>query len=216
MTVDGDLVNRCEIFDAADLDAALARFDELRPPTPQLENAASRVGECYLAHFAAGDWDGMAEILADDFSSEDRRRVVGAGVRHGRDAEIVDMRAIADLGLANVTSTAIATRGGRLVLSRVRFSDRDHAPESVLTEVLIILEINADERIVATVTFDLDEFDAAFEELDARYLAGEAAAHAQTWSAVTGVYAAINRHEQPDETGFGRIRSSAARTDRDG
>ena len=30
--------------------------------------------------------------------------------------------------------------------------------------------------------FDLDDFDAAFEELDARYLAGEAAAHAQTWS----------------------------------
>ncbi len=94
------------------------------------------------------------------------------------------MRAIADLGLANVTSTAIATRGGRLVLSRVRFSDRDHGPDTVLTEVLIILEINADERIVATVTFDLDEFDAAFEELDARYLAGEAAAHPQTWSAV--------------------------------
>ena len=43
----------------------------------------------------------MAEILADDFSSDDRRRVVGAGVRHGRDAEIEDMRAIADLGIAN-------------------------------------------------------------------------------------------------------------------
>ncbi len=158
------------------------------------------MGERYLAHFAAGDWDGMAEILADDFSSEDRRRVVGAGVRHGRDAEIVDMRAIADLGLTNVTSTAIATRGERLVLSRVRFTDRDHGPETVLTEVLIILEIDADERIVATVTFDLDEFDAAFEELDARYLAGEAADRAHTWSAVTAVYAAINRHEQPAQT----------------
>ena len=40
----------------------------------------------------------MAEILADDFSSDDRRRVVNAGVRHGRDAEIANMRAIADLG----------------------------------------------------------------------------------------------------------------------
>ena len=29
VTVDGDLVNRCELFDEADLDAALARFDEL-------------------------------------------------------------------------------------------------------------------------------------------------------------------------------------------
>ena len=30
VTVEGDLINRCEIFDEADLDAALARFDELR------------------------------------------------------------------------------------------------------------------------------------------------------------------------------------------
>ena len=43
LTVDGDLISRCEIFDEADLDAALARFDELSRPTPRLENAASRV-----------------------------------------------------------------------------------------------------------------------------------------------------------------------------
>lgn len=33
-TVEGDLINRCEIFDAADLDAALTRFDELDRPAP--------------------------------------------------------------------------------------------------------------------------------------------------------------------------------------
>jgi hypothetical protein len=32
LTVDGDLINRCEIFDEADIDAALARFDELSRP----------------------------------------------------------------------------------------------------------------------------------------------------------------------------------------
>ena len=31
------------------------------------------------------------------------------------------------------------------------------------------------ERLAATVTFDIDDIYAAFEELDARYLAGEAA-----------------------------------------
>ena len=35
-TVEGDLLSRCEMFDEADLDAALARFDELSPPTPPL------------------------------------------------------------------------------------------------------------------------------------------------------------------------------------
>ena len=42
LTVEGDRVNRCEIFDETDLDAALARFDELQPQAPRLENAASR------------------------------------------------------------------------------------------------------------------------------------------------------------------------------
>ena len=52
------------------------------------------------------------------------------------------------------------------------------------TEALQIVEIDADERIVAVVVFDLDDIDAAFAELDARYLAGEAAAHAHTWSVI--------------------------------
>ena len=42
LTVEGDLINRGEIFDEADIDAALARFDELDRPAPHLENAATR------------------------------------------------------------------------------------------------------------------------------------------------------------------------------
>jgi hypothetical protein len=33
MTVEGDLVSRAELFDEADLDTALARFDEISGPT---------------------------------------------------------------------------------------------------------------------------------------------------------------------------------------
>ncbi len=47
--------------------------------------------------------------------------------------------------------------------------------------------------------FDPDDIDAAFEELDARYLAGEAAAYAYTWSAITQAQAAWNRHEIPEQ-----------------
>ena len=199
MTVEGDLISRFEMFDDADIDAALTRFDELHAP-PRLQNAASQVGERFRAHFTSGDWDAIAKTLADDFSSDDRRRVVGAGVRHGRDAQLADMRAIADLWIANTTPTVIATRGARLVLIRVGFSDRDHAPEAFLTEVLCILEINADERIEAAVSFQVDDIDAAFEELDARYLAGEAARYSDMWSVVTEGYAAHNRHEIPPAT----------------
>ena len=104
------------MFDEADLDAALARFDELQPQAPRLENAASQVEQRYLTYFAARDWDAYAEILSDDICMDDRRRVVNAGVRRGRDAEIASMRAIADIGVTQFTSTVIAIRGERLAL----------------------------------------------------------------------------------------------------
>ena len=52
----------------------------------------------------------------------------------------------------------------------------------------------------AHVAFDLEDFDAAIAELDARYLAGEGAAYAQTWSALAIAFAAVNRHELPELT----------------
>jgi DNA-binding SARP family transcriptional activator len=197
LTVDGDMVNRCEAFNEADLDAALAKFEALSRPALRLENPASQVTERFQAHFAARDWAAMGEILADGFSSDDRRRVVGAGVRDGRHAEIADMKATADLGITNLTSTVIATRGTRVALMRGRLTHRDQGPEAYLSEALGIVEVNAYERIVAFVTFDFDDIDAAFAELEARYLAGEAVAHAQTWSLVVAAYAAFDRHELP-------------------
>ncbi len=52
-----------------------------------------------------------------------------------------------------------------------------------------------DDRIVGCVMFDLDDIEAAIAELEARYLAGEAAAHAHTWSVITRAFAALNRRE---------------------
>ena len=66
--------------------------------------------------------------------------------------------------------------------------------------MLSIVEIDADDRIAAVIVFDPDDIDAAFAELDARYLAGEAAAHAHTWSVIAQGYAAFNRHELPATT----------------
>ncbi|MDQ1548298.1 MAG: hypothetical protein QOH69_3202, partial [Actinomycetota bacterium] len=199
-TVDDDLISRSEVFDEADLDAALARFDELHAQARRLENTASRVTERVLAYAAARDWEAMARMLAADYSSDDRRRVVNAGIRHGRDAEIENFRAAADIGFTDATSSVIATRGERLVLSRLRGSQRDQRPETFGIDMLGVIESNADERIAATVVFDPDDIDAAFEELDARYVAGEAAAHSQVWSATAQGYAALNRKEVPSTT----------------
>jgi hypothetical protein len=194
-TVESDLINRCEVFDDSDLDAALARFEELQPQTPRLTNAASQVVERFLAHFAARDWDAITEVLADGYYADDRRRAVGAGLRRGRESNIAEMRTTADLGVEVITSQHIATRGERLLLSRVRWSASDEVAGGFHTEALGIVELDADERIGAIITIDHDDIDAAFEELDARYLAGEAAAHARTWSAITSGYATLNRHQ---------------------
>jgi hypothetical protein len=78
-------------FDLEDLDAALAeldsvhaRFEEERPQAPQPGNAAGRVNERLLACVATRDWDAMAEIMADDVCSDDRRRMVNAGLGSGQ------------------------------------------------------------------------------------------------------------------------------------
>jgi hypothetical protein len=198
LTREGDAGKRCEIFDEGDVDAALARFDELCSAATQLENAASRVYGRLQTYFAARDWDVMAAMLADQTLMDDRRRVVNAGVRRGRDATMAGMRAIAEVGATNITSVAIATRGTRLALCRTRAGRS--GPEAFDVEALQIVDIDADERLTALVSFGLDDLDAACEELDARYLTGEAASHAHTWSLIAGAYAVANTHELPELT----------------
>ncbi len=98
--VEGNLINRCEMFDEMDLDTALARFEELHPQARRLENAASQVYERFQARFAARNWSAIAEMLVADLYSDDRRSVVGGGNRHGRDALIEDLRAVADVEMS--------------------------------------------------------------------------------------------------------------------
>src|ERR1700758_3176870 len=95
--------------------------------------------------------------------------------------------------------TVIPPRGVRLELCRTSISGQDR-PDAFRIEFFSVVEINADERIVARVAFDLDDSDAAIAELDARYLAGEAAAHAHTWSVIAGICAGFNRREPPATT----------------
>ena len=195
LTIEGDLVNRCEVFDDADLAAALARLDQLSRPALRLENTATRVFERLYSHVAAGEWQAVTHITAEDVSVDDRRRVVNAGILHGRDANIKDAQATVGVGFTMTMLGVLATRGERLALTGIRVSGPD--PEVIQNDALQIMEIDAEERVAGVVIFDLEDFDAAIAELDARYLVGEAAAHSQTWSAIAEVYAALNRGEMP-------------------
>jgi hypothetical protein len=201
VTFEGGLVSRGELFDEGDIETALARFDELQPQQPRLGNAASQVHERFWTYFAARDWAALASVVCDNICSDDRRRVVNSGVRNGRDTHIADMQAIAEVvDPKNLTSTVIATRGARLALCHIRSSNRAVGPDEISAEVLSVVEIDAENRIAAHVGFDPVDIEAAFEELDARYLSGEAAPYAHTWSVITRSYSTSNRHELPEIT----------------
>ncbi|WP_081282506.1 BTAD domain-containing putative transcriptional regulator [Mycobacterium asiaticum] len=205
--VDGEMVNRFELFDEADLDAALTRFDELHSRTVRLDNAASGLAERFRTCFMTRDWVAMTDLLAEDIRTDDRRHVVGAEGDRGRDVVMRHLmsgytdpgngRASADVGVTNMATTLIATRGNHLALSRSRMSGRDQAPAAFRTDLLHIVESNDDDRITALAIFDPDDMDAAFAELDARYLAGEAATHAHTWSLIARECTDFNRRESP-------------------
>ncbi|WP_231987561.1 BTAD domain-containing putative transcriptional regulator [Mycobacterium sp. 852002-51152_SCH6134967] len=214
---DGGLLSRVELFDETDADAALAKFEELNRPAPQLENSATRMYDRLLEHHAAHDYDASAKMLAERYWVDDRRRVVNAGIRHGRDAAMADARTVTELGGTHITSDVIATRGDRLFLTRSRVFIRDEGPEAFDNQSVVIVEIGADERATSMVVFDLDDTDAAFAELDARYLAGEAAPYAEVWSGIAEAYAMFNRHEVPRilswETVDHRVRETFAAED---
>ena len=114
----------CEIFDETDLDAALARFDELHTQAPRLENAATRAEDRYFAYYKAHDWAAIAEILADDTFIENRVRVVNTGLWEGRDVVIANMQALAE-AVAHSTSAVLAVRGERLALTHMRYPNSD-------------------------------------------------------------------------------------------
>src|ERR1044072_4467914 len=154
--VDTDQLGRCEVFDEADLDVALATFERLSDSTPRLENAASRAEERALACFATRDWAAMSQLLAEDLALDDRRSVVNAGTRQGRDAAIADARAVAELGGTRITSEVIAIRGENLFLNRSHLSSRDQGPEAFHTESLCVAAADDDGRIVVRVVFDPD------------------------------------------------------------
>ena len=101
-----------------------ALFDELRPQLPRVENAAGRIVERYFACFSARDWAAMAELLADDIVVDDRRRVVNAGVRRGRDVFIADTRASVEVGADTISSSVIATRSERPCSTRAHKRDK--------------------------------------------------------------------------------------------
>jgi hypothetical protein len=177
-TVDGDRINRCELFDEADLDAALARFDELSRPAPLLENAATRAWERLADAFNRRDVEGFLALMTADGRYEDRRKGLGDVVEAPARQKSVHAMFEAAPSSFRLNVEPIAIRGSRLSLTRACYRDTDYLDRPIAVEMLNVTEVTRGGLLHDTVSFDPDDIDAAAEELDTRYLAGEAAAHA--------------------------------------
>jgi len=105
----------------------------------------------------------------------DQRHVVQLEL--DREQYVAFTREVADGRTVRNRWEMVATRGDRLAVTRsfYEFADADVGPSEIA--FLILMEVNERGRIVANVRWDLDDLDAAHAELDARWAAGEGAAH---------------------------------------
>jgi ketosteroid isomerase-like protein len=171
---DDGRLTRIEVFDVDRKADALARFDELSAHrAPRIQNAASRATEGFRAAFEARDWAGVAALIASGFRQSDRRKT--AQIEMDREGYLAGLRFLFDVAAPAYTCELLATRGDRLALSRAVLRGAGAEVGPFESELLALVEVDEEGRQLGRVTFDAGDLDAAYAELDARYVAGEAA-----------------------------------------
>src|SRR5262249_48646506 len=151
--VAGGRITRLELFEPEHVDAALARFAELRPDPLRIPpNAATRAYD--RAHEAgeAQDWDALRALGAPTLVFDDRRRVL----RNTGDLEMWLASLRYSLShLTRATRTLLATSGDRLALHRDLWTGADDRTAFEI-DTLSLTEVDAEGRIVARIIFDPD------------------------------------------------------------
>ncbi len=186
---DGRLASLC-VFDIDNEERAFADAEErMRAASSRLAvtNRASELAHSLLRAVEARDADAAAEVYADQFVYEDRRRLSGdpivdhAGMRAAVE-RIYEQFSVFD-------GRTLAVRGERLALVWSRWSD-DSGNE---TTSLHVFEVGDDGRTTYNGRFDEDDFEGAYRELERRYYADEGAPFAEAGTVGTDWMTALNR-----------------------
>lgn len=181
------LLTRVELWEA-DRDAeALARFAALRARPGEadgggtdsvadwVENAAARADRELFERFNARDWTGVETLAAPELVFDERRRMLHNTC--GRDVWLEQFRVLYDVPASRFSTTLLGTCGERLSLSLHRFAGEvpGGGGPVEMDDHLVVHEVDGEGRFVAIVLFDLDDEDAAWSEIYARFRAGEGA-----------------------------------------
>jgi ketosteroid isomerase-like protein len=186
---DGGRLIRWEYFSPDQSSAARERFDDLAGREDVLSNAATAVLSRFVDAFARRDWAGLGDALSDDLVRDDRRR--GIGGSSGKEGVMEAWQALAELGYEWLRVDVLAVRGDRLCLSKAISS----GPQGFASEALVIAETAEEGRVKAMAYFEANDLDAAFAELDERYLAGEGEGFASELNVFFAVVRAYNRRD---------------------
>jgi len=157
------LCTRLEMFELDAVDAALARFAELRPDLLRIPpNAATRANDLYCAYCRAGDWEKLRAHHNPACVFENRRRLLRTS--GGIEMSIANARHLWEPGV-DAERTVLATAGARLVLEHWRWTGREHDVLLWERESLAVQEVDAEGRTVAVIIFDVEDRAAASDEL---------------------------------------------------
>ncbi|OYN82102.1 AAA family ATPase [Mycolicibacterium sphagni] len=177
-------------FGVADEDEAFAYAERVAAPKSgrlPTTNRSCEVADLVVTAMQSGDVEAAVALYSDEVVYDDRRRLNGDPIV-GRAA----VRAASARLRGHYTRfmlRTLAVRGDTLNLSQAVWSDE--AGNQTIS--LVIGETDTDGRIVYHGTFDENDFESAYRELERRYYAGAGAAHAAEGAGMIELVLAENR-----------------------
>jgi DNA-binding SARP family transcriptional activator len=161
MRVTNGRISSLDFFDEHDVEAARAVLGSSEP----FENTAWRASVRNRDACNRRDWQGLLDNMAPGFVYADRHLVHLEG-----DDTLVNLRFLFTLDQFTWEGSLLATRGELLALAReqVTFVDGDTGPAEF--EGITMVECTPEGLLASNIGFDIDQLDAAYAALDARYV----------------------------------------------